>query len=149
MKNKPRVKLLTFFRTGNFNVVTSSKSKAWLDKHFVRATDKTWMGNNLSIWRYGAVEFHFDGDRLFQIWCDNLDYIASTRRLTYDKWILTHPERLTFNYVAIHLRQEHIDYQIEELPRYGQKIILINRSFVRLFFENERMIAFHLQYPDS
>lgn len=148
MRNKIRIKLLTFFRTGKFASVGASVSKNWLDRHFIKVTDKTYMGNKLSIWRYGVIEFHFDGDYLFQIWCDNLHYLKSNRWFILDKWILTHPKRLTFEYVITHIEQENIAYEVEERPEYNNRIIHLHPSKVRLFFEDSEMVAFCLQYSD-
>lgn len=145
MRNKTRIKLLTFFRTGKFNIIIGSTSKHWLEQNFVKPTDKTYMGHGLSIWRYDVIEFHFDGDRLFQIWCDNLDYLSSNRWIVIDKWILKHPARLNVNYVIKHLEQEHIAYDIDPLEE-NSLVLLLRESQVRLIFEGDKMIAFHLRF---
>jgi hypothetical protein len=146
MNNKIKVKLLTFFRCGRFGIDFDSTSKDWFDCHFAKATDKSYLGSNLSIWRYDTVEFHFDGDNLFQIWCDNLEQLSSNRRISFDKWILQHPLRLTLNYVIKHLQQENITYQIDECLDNDRQTLLLPSSGVRLLFEDNKMVAFHLSY---
>lgn len=40
------------------------------------------------IWLYDAMEFHFEGDRLFLIWCDYLDELVSNGEVfQLDKWV--------------------------------------------------------------
>lgn len=94
------------------------------------------MGHGLSIWLYGHLEFHFDGEQLFMIWCDNLDPIDSGDSIRLEKWILNDCAAQNLTAVFNTLIGERVDIQVvHQSP--NTVLLHINPSRVTLWFETD------------
>ncbi|HFN5877691.1 TPA: hypothetical protein ACHGIS_000366, partial [Escherichia coli] len=59
-----------FVFNGKFDFVELGQTMAWLEQNFVEPDSKNDMGNGFYIWLFGNVEFHFENNKLYMIWCD-------------------------------------------------------------------------------
>ncbi len=135
--NRPiEINLKDFFLEGKFDYIKPGKTKEWILNNFPDPDDDSDMGHKLSIWRYIPIEFHFDGEELFTIWCDYLIDIEDNEKLVFDKWILEKPqEELTLPYVLSVLNTEKCNYLVK-FNNYGSVIVRIKKSGVCLWFNN-------------
>ncbi len=148
-----------FFLEGTFDFIKPGQTKTWILQNFPDPDDESDMGNSLSIWRYGCIEFHFDHDKLYLIWCDNLSYLRSNKSLKLDKWILDNLKELNLPYVQSKLNSENVTYSVNFDKKLNNSIIRIKKSRVKLWFEcddeekaddpnNFTLVAFGLSDPD-
>lgn len=94
------------------------------------------MGHGLSIWLYGHLEFHFDDEQLFMIWCDNLDPVDSGDSIRLEKWILNDYATQNLTTVFNTLIGERVDMQVvHQSP--NTALLHINPSRVTLWFETD------------
>jgi hypothetical protein len=124
-----------FFLDGRFDCIKTGQNKEWILNHFPKPDDESDMGNNLSIWRYGCIEFHFDGDKLYLIWCDYLSYIKSGKSHKFDMWILEDLSICSLSYVLSTLNLEKSNYSVKFDKNLNNSIIRIKKSRVNLWFE--------------
>ena len=124
-----------FLLNGKFDLIQTGQTKEWIVNNFLKPVRDAQMGNNLSICTFSTIEFHFDGDKLYLIWCDNLS-IRSNKYLKFDKWILKNLAKLTFRYVTAILNNEKANYTVKFDKQLQNVVLKIKNSSVCLWFEN-------------
>ena len=115
LNHKITINLSKVFSTGKFDYIQIGKSKDWILQNFA-TPDNTIDGENLetsTIWRYGDLEFYFEGSFLVQIYTDYIESLDGGESLIIDKWILATPSLLTVDYFCQKLLKEGIDYQLK------------------------------------
>ena len=112
----PSVDLREFFRTGRFDCLRLGQTQEEILHNFA-APDGFSPGDltradssRFSIWRYGNVELHFEGPRLYLIFSDYVDTLDGGPSLALERWILAEPEALTLAAVIRALNRERIDF---------------------------------------
>ena len=83
-----------FVFNGKFDFVELGQTMAWLEQNFVEPDSKNDMGNGFYIWLFGNVEFHFENNKLYMIWCDYLSQIHLGKAIRFDKGILNNVAEL-------------------------------------------------------
>lgn len=106
------INLLNFIRTGKFDYIKLGQTKAWILNNFPDP-DNFPDDYDDPIWRYGNIEFHFNGDELFLIYSDYINTLTGGQSLHLEKWIFDKPKELTLENVARHLARERINYKLE------------------------------------
>lgn len=146
-----------FIFNGKFDFVEPGQTMSWLEQNFVEPDSKNDMGNGFYIWLYGNLEFHFEGDKLYMIWCDYLRQIHLGNAIRFDKGILNNVALLNITHVFNLLINEGADLQIHRQSPHTL-LMHVNRSGVTLWFEadeeqpgepqNYMLIAFSLTHRD-
>lgn len=142
---------------GKFDFVEPGQTKEWLEQNFADPDSKSDMGHGFFIWLYGNLEFHFEGDRLFMLWCDYLDDINLGEAIRFDKWILENAAAQSASAVFNLLIGEGADLQVRRQSP-TTLLLHVNRSGVTLWFEADddkpgepkdyRLRAFSLTHAD-
>lgn len=101
-----------FVFNGKFDFVELGQTMAWLEQNFVEPDSKNDMGNGFYIWLFGNVEFHFENNKLYMIWCDYLSQIHLGKAIRFDKGILNNVAELNVTRVFNMLVNEGADLQI-------------------------------------
>ncbi len=136
-QHKPiKISIKDFFLKGDFKGIEIGKNKKWILKHFDKPDVKYDAGNNLSIWSYGNIEFHFNKDELYLIFCDHLDMLKNTKTIKLRKWILKDVSKLTLSYVLTILNKKRVNYQIKFDEKLENAVLCIKKSKVELWFED-------------
>lgn len=113
LDNKIKVDFKDFFLKGEFDFLKIGKTKEWIIHNFPdpdffeEINDEVYRS---SIWTYGQIELHFNGDELFMIFSDYIDELDGGEYLMLDKWFLIDPDHLKLKDVLTILNQEHIEY---------------------------------------
>jgi hypothetical protein len=116
MLPRPSVDLLEFFRTGRFDCVRLGQTQEEIVHNFAAPDDFSpddltrRDSSRMTIWRYGNVELHFEGPRLFLIFSDYIGTLDGGSSMALEKWILAEPDRLTLPEVIRALCRERIDF---------------------------------------
>ncbi len=136
LNTKIQINLLEFFKYGKFDYIELGNSKQWIINNFPNPDgfNKSFFQKKCSIWRYGNLEFHFDGDVLYQIYSDYINQLNAGEHIQLDKWILATPSKLTLLYVIEHLNNEKIEYK--KVNFLQTQVQLILQSGVILGFDN-------------
>ena len=87
LKNPVNVDLFKFVTKGEFDYIENGQTKEWILNNFPDPDQIGDMGHGLSVWLYGRIEFHFDKEILFSIWCDNFIDFTAGKNIKLDKWI--------------------------------------------------------------
>lgn len=93
------------------------------------------MGHGLSIWLYGRIEFHFDKEILFSIWCDNFIDFTAGKNIKLNKWIFNDVKRLNVSKMIAILNQNKLNFTL--MHKYESVIIRVLDSNVELYFSPE------------
>ncbi len=139
LKNPIQINLKDFFQKGQFDCIKTGKTKEWILNNFPDPDNfdhSLFMSKKCNIWTYGALEFHFDLDELFLIWCDNLPYLKNSKSIKYEKWILEDLSKMTLLEVQKILNSEKSNYSVKLDKDSKNAIIKIKQSEVGLWFEN-------------
>jgi len=88
---KVSVSMQDFLRTGEFGPVRLGISRRQLRDHL--GEPENWgpaprAKHNASIWKYGDIEFHFNGDTLWLIFADDVENLHGGRAIDLDPWVL-------------------------------------------------------------
>jgi hypothetical protein len=69
---------LEFIRSGKFDPITLGKSKEWTLNNFADPDGQAEFPEVYEepLWRYGTIEFHFNGNALFLIFSDSIDTLS-------------------------------------------------------------------------
>ena len=157
--NPIQINLRDFFLKGQFDSVKIGQTKDYIINNFAQPDDDSDMGYNMRIFSYGCIEFHFEFDVLFLIWCDNLTYLKNTKSIKFDKWIIKDLAKMTLPNVLKILNSEKSNYSVKFDEKLKNAIIKIKPSNVNLWFEpmkeendenpnNYKLIAFGLSDKD-
>ena len=148
MKPNPAIKVdfKDFLFEGKFGGIKTGQTKKFIIKNFSTPDDESDMGNDVSIWRFGNIELHFDKEMLFLIWCDNLPYIKSTKAIKLDKTFLTSLLKLDLSN-AQRILNKQIDskiynYSVKFDIDLETAIIKIKNSGVCLHFESQDVMEY-------
>lgn len=154
------IDLLAFFLTGKFDGIKPGQSTEWIEANFADPDHKSDMGGGISIWNWGAIEFHFDRDMLYLIWCDRLKYVADCPALDVRRGWLERPSQLSLRWVVAQLNQQRADYRVIHDVKLGSVQLRVLASGVEFHFEPTntqddgtpsdrwRMQGFGLSHPD-
>jgi hypothetical protein len=118
MRRSPAIPidLLTFMRTGRFDCIEPGQTQEYVLHNFpdpdgFDARDLAPAGSGrFTIWRYGNIELHFEGDRLYLIYSDYIDTLTGGEALAVAPWILGDPARRSLSEVMRALTRERIDF---------------------------------------
>ncbi len=129
------VSLLEFFRTGRFDCLSLGETKEWILHNFPDPDvgDVPGHGRRTSIWGYGAIELHFEGEELWMIYSDHLDRLVAGSGIALDPWLLATPGDCTLARITQALIDHGLALDIQPRPRSVE--VEIRDSGVRLFFE--------------
>lgn len=153
------IDLKLFFLKGEFDCIKPGQTKEWILNNFADP-DSNWDNEyGQSIWTYNSLEFHFDKDQLYLIWCDGLSHLTPCHQLNYTKWFLDDDSPLTLSYVLHILNVEAVNYKVKHNIALHIVQVKIIDSNVTLHFEqleetkcqnsNEyEFIAFGLSHGD-
>ncbi len=161
MEINVEIDFFEFFKNGIFDYIKIGKTKEWILNNFPNPDGfYNYGGTNLlsdkcSIWKYGAIEFHFDRNELYFIWCDNLPNLKDTSNIKLKKWFLDDLSKLTLSFVLSILNTEQMNYKITFDSDLKNSVIYIEKSNVELWFQsleeitetpnNYKMIGFGLK----
>lgn len=136
-RDKPiEINLLDFFKTGKFDHLKLGQTKAWVLNNFPDPDgrfDVDMQNNGFDIWTYGDIELHFENQKLFLIYSDNLGSLSGGNDLKFNKWIFEDFEKLNLLYVMKKLNECDIDYK-KKTDKLG--VLLRISSGIELTFEN-------------
>lgn len=101
-----------FLRTGEFGPVRLGVSRAELQGYLGEPED--WgpapkAKHHAGIWKYGDIEFHFNGDTLWLIFADDVEELRGGETIDLDPWILD--GNALVEQVLEGLAAAHIPYQ--------------------------------------
>ena len=133
LQNPIFIEIKSFILDGTFDCIKLDQSKGLILNNFPDPDCKEYKE---SIWQYGALEFHFNKDTLYTIWCDNLSNLCACKSLRIEPWFLCGPSELSLEYVLSRLNKEHTNYSIMFDEKLGNAVIKIRKSRVTLWFEN-------------
>ncbi len=161
MEVNVEIDFFEFFKNGIFDYIKIGKTKEWILNNFPNPDNfYNYGGTNLlsdkcTIWTYGAIEFHFDRNELYLIWCDNLPDLKDTSNIRLKKWVLDDLSKLTLSFVLNILNTEQMNYKIKFNDNLKNAVIYIEKSNVELWFQsleeiietpnNYKMIGFGLK----
>ncbi len=136
LNTKIQIDLLDFVKYGKFDYIELGNDKQWIINNFPNPDgfNESFFQDKCSIWRYGNLEFHFDGAVLYQIYSDYINQLNAGEQIQLDKWILATPSKLTLLYVIEHLNNENIEYK--KVNFLQAQVQLILQSGVILGFDN-------------
>ncbi len=134
MKNKIEINFKKFFLNGEFEYIKLGATKEWIKNNFPEPDD-IWNKNKFSIWRYNGIEFHFENEKLFLIFCDYLENIISNENINIDKWFLEDDNDLTTICVTKILLNEKVNFKVLNDKKLDTIKIIIEQSGVELHFE--------------
>ncbi len=135
LKKPVDVDLYKFVTKGEFDFIETGQTKEWILNNFPDPDRIGDMGHSLYIWLYGNIEFHFDKEILFTIWCDNFSELNAGKNISLDKWIFDNVKELTVSKMIKVLNQEKLNFTL--VHKYGSVIIRILDSNVDLYFSPE------------
>ncbi len=141
LKNPIQINFKDFFLKGQFDYIKPGQTKEWILNNFPDPDgfdNDLFMSKKCNIWTYSAVELHFDHDKLFLIWCDNLECIKDSKSIKYEKWILDNLSEMTLIEVQKILNSEKVNYSVKLDNDNKNAIIKIRQSGVCLWFENQK-----------
>ena len=110
------IDLREFFRSGRFDHLEVGQTQGWILHNFPDPDgfDPTDVspedGHRMTIWRYGNLELHFEGPRLFLIFSDYVDCLDGGPSLALDPWIVGDPTQRGLLAVMRALTRERIDF---------------------------------------
>lgn len=129
------VDLFRFIINGEFDYIETGQTKEWILNNFPEPDQIADMGNDLYIWLYGSIEFHFDGEILFNIWCDNFQKFTAGRNINLNKWIFDNVSKVTVSKMISILNQNKLNFTL--VHKYESVIIRVLSSNVDLYFSPE------------
>lgn len=109
---KVSVSMQEFLRTGELGPVRLGISRRQLRGHLGEPED--WgptprAKHNAGIWKYGDIEFHFNGDTLWLIFADDVEKLHGGRAIDLDPWVLN--GEVLVGQVLEELKEAHISCQ--------------------------------------
>ena len=133
--NEPiHIDLQSFFLEGSFDHIEVGQTKDWISNNFADPDSAFEDRHGCSIWNFGSLEFHFDHDVLFLIWCDNFDGLEC-EQLTFAKWIIGDGPLLTLPFVLQALNSACANYVVHHDRALGNAQLRIEKSRVVFHFE--------------
>ena len=114
------VSMLDFLRTGEFGPVRLGISRAQLRGHL--GEPEEWgpapkAKHHAGIWKYGDIEFHFNGDALWLIFADHVEQLHGGRAIDLDPWILggaASVEQVLESLTAAHIPYQRIVWTLDD-----------------------------------
>ena len=132
--NPVQVNLFNFINNGEFANIKVGQTKEWIINNFPDPDYINDMGDNMFIWQYGTIEFHFDGEMLFLIFCDNFHKFNAGKTIDLEKWIFKSTNHLTLEKVVKVLNKNKISFTLIHKESIECVIIKILASNVSLYF---------------
>ncbi len=111
------IDLREFFRSGRFDYLEVGQTQEWIIHNFPDPDDfdpadlSPPDGRGMSIWRYGNLELHFEGPRLYLIFSDYLDHLDGGPSLALDPWLVGDPAQRSLLAMMRALNAERIDFR--------------------------------------
>lgn len=117
------ISLKTFFETGGFGPVRLNLPWDEVREFFgnpkdTAVRDRYMLKNQMDIWKYGNLEFHFFQTKLMLIWCDDLTWLEPGKTLyklnklcQLETWFLE--SSLTLVHIEMQLKQDNISYEVK------------------------------------
>ena len=135
LKKPVDVDLFKFVIKGEFDYIETGQTKEWILNNFPDPDQIGDMGHGLYIWLYGNIEFHFDKEILFAIWCDNFTKLNAGKNINLNKWIFDNVKKLTVSKMINILNRNKLNFTL--VHKYESVIIRILDSGVDLYFSPE------------
>ncbi len=129
LKYKLHLDFEEFLRDGKFDYIQLGKTKEWIINNF---PDPDAPFLDQSIWLYGNIEFHFDGDMLFLIHLEKFKDLDVSDKFHINPWFLGTQYRLKD--ILHELNQKHMDYYKVTRDFDGTIELVMLKSKVKLFF---------------
>lgn len=156
MARKIPIDMRDVLRTGRFDCLQIGQTKEIILHNF--PDPDAWGGSSEQsviiegspIWRYGNIELHFDGPRLFLIFSDYLDELQGGESLAVDPWFLHRPEKMTLLEVIRTLNDERIDFT-KKTRNHGESedVTLVLASGVALQFDRRAPTMRSFEQPEG
>ena len=127
------IDILTFFKTGKFDILKPGQTKEWILNNFPDP-DEYGMGDFLmeaKIWFYGNIELHFDKAELFLICSEYVNQLEGGQSINLNTWILSGLNTLTLQFVIEHLNNERIDF-----TKFNDKVL---EDYVRIHLTDSQI----------
>lgn len=152
-----------FVKHGKFDSVELGCTKEWLLTNFKTPNSQHEMSEGMFIWLYDRIEFHFYEDTLFQIWCDDLNYLKDLIKKSVDNSkfngsLLVKNIQPTLMSLMFDLSNQCIDFDTTFDCEFKTARIRISNSQVDLHFEDGRddakfvssynLVAIGYSHPD-
>ena len=130
------IDMADFLKTGKFDCIKIGQAKQWILENFPNPDSDTDAGCAQSICTYGKIDFHFNQEVLFSIWCNHLEGLHAGRktRLTH-KWIFDDLTESSLRQVTEVINNKQMDYRIKHYHSMGNTTMILRKSQVRLHFE--------------
>ncbi|WP_337085170.1 hypothetical protein [Elizabethkingia anophelis] len=134
------IDFLDFFKTGKFDYIKLGQTKEWILNNFPDPNDRyleDWVKrNDIDIWLYGNIEFHFFKEELMMIFSDHFNHakLSGGKNIKIKPWIFKNTEKLTLAFVFSELNTNKIDFK-KKTDEFGVRLRL--QSGVELTFENK------------
>jgi len=136
-RDKPiEIDLFNFFKTGKFDRIKLGQTKTWILNNFPdpdSGFDAEMQNNGFDIWTYGDIELHFENQKLFLIYSENLGDLKGGNDLKLNKCIFEGFEKLNLLNVMKKLNECDLDYK-KKTDKLG--VLLRLRSGIELTFES-------------
>jgi hypothetical protein len=129
--------LLEFAKTGQLGPLHAGMTRDELAQQL--GLPETWSApsrrEHASIWKYGDVEFHFQGHRVFLIFCDHGSLTSGGATLRLDPWIIrVGMDRSSFE---CELSRIGIEFDVREPPALADQRRVVTRSGANFGFIDE------------
>lgn len=145
-----KISIRQFFIKGSFGEVTPGQTKEDILSFFPAPDDESDVSKDLSIWRYGNIEFHFENNVLFLIFCDYIDIMTGGKSLKLSKWFLSEYEKLDIISVIKEFNLNRMNFKLTHDGQEPAEIKLTLESGVVLHFRalddntNDNINRYHL-----
>lgn len=133
-----RASFQDFIQSGALGSLRLGDTRADVERHLGLPTNWHATTNNpqeSDIWKYGDVEFYFNGDILWMIFADDFDIPTGDQTLDLDPWIIS--GKLTCSEAEKSLNEAGISYRKEPFPYAENGVHLIANSGTTLAFCGE------------
>jgi len=129
------VDLFRFIAYGEFGPVKLGDRMGWIAHNFPPPDCVDPMPGGRSIWEYGDVEFHFAGDLLRAICCDDVVKVSAGKNIVLKKWFFDKPVRQSLRKVLTILVHHKIDFAVIHDPDLESVRVRVLKSRVNLHFQ--------------
>lgn len=138
LNHKIDIDLKAFILNGKFDYVEIGQTQEWLAQNFADPDDQADMGNQIDIWRFGSIEFHFFENKLFLIWCDDLTNLSTAKGLKIKTWIFKDRKELNFVKVLKILNKFEKNYSVKFNSKLNNIQLKLIDSQIVLHFEPKK-----------
>lgn len=137
LKESIDIDLYKFITEGTFDCIKIGQNKEWILNNFPDPDYQDDMGHDCYIWSYGNLEFHFEGDELFLIWCDNFIQLDAGKHINLQPWVFQdlHKEDISLTKFINLLNADKISHIIYHDHKIQNAIVRILKSNAEIYFD--------------